>query len=280
MILFLDFDGVLHPYESVYSGLFPQFLVRKDSLFCHLPRFENVVREHPDIEIVISSDWRFKETLEELKAHFSADIAARIFDTTTLDKRVNYRGDARCLEIYKWLRDNQRTHETWLAVDDMPGTDDARFVVCSSFAGFDAEAAERLEQAIEATHTSKPVHVMDAIEEHREAILELVEQHGFDHARVLGRAAEGIADELDDLSMLVDLAPGREMPAPRSMMDFLNGVGEKDLNDFIRDLEVELSALTGVRVHIDTLHNKSEFVQQRLNNEAVGIGGKGERWAF
>jgi hypothetical protein len=48
MILFLDFDGVLHPE---YDGQ----AAPADVVFCHLPRFEAVMRDHPEVEIVISS---------------------------------------------------------------------------------------------------------------------------------------------------------------------------------------------------------------------------------
>ncbi len=46
MILFLDFDGVLHPE---YDGQ----ATPADIVFCHLPRFEGVMRDYPKVEIVI-----------------------------------------------------------------------------------------------------------------------------------------------------------------------------------------------------------------------------------
>ena len=49
--LFLDFDGVLHPQ---YDGE----PTPKEVCFCHLPRFEAVMRRHPGVQIVISSTWR------------------------------------------------------------------------------------------------------------------------------------------------------------------------------------------------------------------------------
>ncbi|MDP3172795.1 MAG: HAD domain-containing protein, partial [Polaromonas sp.] len=50
MIAFLDFDGVLHP-EDTNS---------KNQLFCRLPLVEEVLREFPRAEIVISSAWRLE----------------------------------------------------------------------------------------------------------------------------------------------------------------------------------------------------------------------------
>lgn len=59
MILFLDFDGVLHPE---YDGQ----ATPADVVFCHLPRFEAVMRDHPEVEIVISSMWREQFPLDAL----------------------------------------------------------------------------------------------------------------------------------------------------------------------------------------------------------------------
>ena len=75
MILFLDFDGVLHPqyeHEPVPTEL----------AFCHLARFEALMRKFPSVEIVISSTWREQFSMEVLRAKFSTDIAARIIGRT------------------------------------------------------------------------------------------------------------------------------------------------------------------------------------------------------
>lgn len=77
LVLALDFDGTLHDDPSDRSG--------PPNPFEHVPQFEAVLRSaDPEgrMAIVISSDWRLHETLAELKAHFSADIAARIVGVT------------------------------------------------------------------------------------------------------------------------------------------------------------------------------------------------------
>ncbi|MBC3871856.1 HAD domain-containing protein [Undibacterium oligocarboniphilum] len=72
MILFLDFDGFLHP-EPCYDD---------KQLFCCLPRLENVLRDFQIVQTVISSTWREKRSLDELKVFFAADIAPRIIGAT------------------------------------------------------------------------------------------------------------------------------------------------------------------------------------------------------
>ena len=74
--LFLDFDGVLHP---PYDGL----PTPKEVCFCHLPRFEAVMRQHPGVHIVISSTWRQQFGLAQLRGYFGADIAQRIVGITS-----------------------------------------------------------------------------------------------------------------------------------------------------------------------------------------------------
>ncbi|MBK6595436.1 MAG: hypothetical protein IPG23_23505 [Burkholderiales bacterium] len=111
-VLFLDFDGVMHPeffHESKH--------------FVHLGTFETMIRAAPHVELVISSTWRQKRSLNELKALFTADVAARIIGTTPLyaqledvpDALVGYEREAECRN---WLRQQGRTAQEWLAVDD------------------------------------------------------------------------------------------------------------------------------------------------------------------
>jgi len=58
MILFLDFDGVLHPMN------------RATGVFSLLPHFEQVMRDYPGVDIVVSSTWRETYSIEELRSVF------------------------------------------------------------------------------------------------------------------------------------------------------------------------------------------------------------------
>jgi hypothetical protein len=92
MILFLDFDGVLHPqYEDQP--------VPADVAFCHLARFEAVKREYPNVEIVLNSTWQEQFSLDELRAWFSADMAARITGTTFVQEQL---ASPRMVELREW----------------------------------------------------------------------------------------------------------------------------------------------------------------------------------
>lgn len=114
MIVFLDFDGVLHP-EPCYDTT---------KYFIFLPRLESVLREFNDLKIVISSTWREKYSLSELKKYFSPDIANLIIgvtprwqDISEIVAGIQYQRHA---EIEAWIRQSSTPWERWLAIDDKP----------------------------------------------------------------------------------------------------------------------------------------------------------------
>ena len=105
MILFLDFDGVLHP------------LNREDGALSRLPQLEITLRKFNEIDIVISSAWRQEYSLAQLREYFSDDIQKRIIDVTPVLNHLDNRY-LRQAEIDLWLRDAGREYEGWIALDD------------------------------------------------------------------------------------------------------------------------------------------------------------------
>lgn len=115
MILFLDFDGVLHP--EVFCFTAPGGL-RWEGEFSRVPLFEDVMREFAHIDIVISSAWREANSLDTLRGFFSPDIANRIIGVTpVLPIDMEARREK---EIRTWLRQAGRENEPFIAVDDWP----------------------------------------------------------------------------------------------------------------------------------------------------------------
>lgn len=146
MILFLDFDGVLHPEYCERP-------VPEDEVFCHLPRLERVLRDFPTVEIVISSMWRYSFPLERLRERFSEDIRVRIISITPLID-LNEGGGPRPTredEIAQWMVENNQQSEDWLALDDAVWqfpTTRHRVIGCVSYRGFDDKVADALRKRL------------------------------------------------------------------------------------------------------------------------------------
>lgn len=132
-LLFVDFDGVLHPTHN--AG--------QDN-FCRLPLLESVLREHPAVGVVISSSWRHHYAFDELCRYFADDIRARIVGMTRSVEESGARN--RHDEIADYLRVSWE-RRPYVVLDD------SRFefprgwphvVFCDSKVGFDAAVAAEL----------------------------------------------------------------------------------------------------------------------------------------
>ena len=140
MILFLDFDGVLHPYSSVPHTEIAQF--------CLLPSLENWLRSNETIKVVISSSWRLHLDLGQLRALFCEDIGPRIIDRCPIER---FEGNAqywRYEVIKRWINQSQY-QGPWVALDDaieeFPHGFD-RLVACDKWIGLTPENLEEVER--------------------------------------------------------------------------------------------------------------------------------------
>lgn len=111
-ILFLDFDGVLHPEDC-----------HESKHFSCLPVLEGVLRQAPEWQVVITSTWRLAKPLDQLRGFFSPDIAARVVGETPrfselTDVPSSLLGYQREAECHAWLRDNDLSYLPWLGLDD------------------------------------------------------------------------------------------------------------------------------------------------------------------
>jgi hypothetical protein len=117
MIIFLDFDGVLHP-------VFPRKTLpaEESQPFSYLPRLEGVLREFPESRIVIASSWRINRPWENVISAFSLDITARIIGATPtlIQKEPPYRRHPRYQEILDFLNNKNLLDAPWIVLDDDP----------------------------------------------------------------------------------------------------------------------------------------------------------------
>ena len=68
-VLFVDFDGVLHPTDH------------GSALLSQLTLLESAIEAH-DCALVISSSWRFHLEIDDLKKHFSSSVRNKIVGVT------------------------------------------------------------------------------------------------------------------------------------------------------------------------------------------------------
>ena len=107
VVLFLDFDGVLHPKGGGVTANLSK-----------LPLLEELLRDatHGHVSIVISSTWRQGHSLAKLRTLFSEDIRARVLGTTPVLEEYQSEHE-RFEEIKGWLQRNAG-YSSWVALDD------------------------------------------------------------------------------------------------------------------------------------------------------------------
>ena len=100
-VLFLDFDGVLHPT-----------LAQSSALFIHGTSLAEVLRPYP-VNIVISSSWRFHFAKNELFAKLPEELFDAVIGTTG---NAHIGKFARWHEIHQYIKKHRVTD--WRALDD------------------------------------------------------------------------------------------------------------------------------------------------------------------
>lgn len=131
IIIFLDFDGVLHPSFS-----------RPDRIFCQKEVFEAAIRNLGEVEIVISSSWRHLYKIEKLASFFSQDIQ-QLISGCTRSEEVS-RAKNRFEEIMDYLIYHKKLDANWIAIDDSRDEFPSicpNLVLCDRHRGFDDEVA-------------------------------------------------------------------------------------------------------------------------------------------
>lgn len=138
--VFLDFDGVTHPWRETED-------------FRCLPVLEAVLRDYPETRVVIASDWRTLFSLPKLRSRFSPDIQPRVIDTTPaiFPRNPNELYGLREREARQWLAAKAPT-ASWLAIDDAPGNwpTRTRLVLTDFKQGFTEEDAGRMRRLLDA----------------------------------------------------------------------------------------------------------------------------------
>jgi len=105
-ILFLDFDGVLHPLNS-----------KRESLFCKAHYLAKSL-EGASCKIVITSNWRLTHSIDTMRKLLPKNIGELIIGATAIATEVNHQ---RFVEIQNYLNTYIGSSPIdWRAIDDTP----------------------------------------------------------------------------------------------------------------------------------------------------------------
>jgi hypothetical protein len=146
VIVFLDFDGVLHPD--------PCHDVTR--LFENAPRLALALIDFPRVVLVLSTAWRQGATYEQLLVLLPQPLRERVIgvtpnfgDFSSAAALIPYRRQAECM---RWLLQNRLQGEAWLALDDRASEFTPyceNLIECDPQSGFDANVSARFVATLE-----------------------------------------------------------------------------------------------------------------------------------
>lgn len=120
-LLYLDFDGVLHP-SSVYCESGNKVVLRDATgheLFEHAVILESILKQFPDIRLVLSTNWvaalGFDATLSRLPPGLQKIVVGATFDPKLMDHGA-FSLLGRGVQVGDDVR--RREPSAWVALDD------------------------------------------------------------------------------------------------------------------------------------------------------------------
>lgn len=129
MILFLDFDGVLHP-DAVYLERRRPVLRAEGSLFMWAPLLADLLADLPRVRIVLSTSWARELGFDSARRRLPEPLRARVIGATW-HSAMGYHKESSHRQYPTWWdtatryeqikRYAERTKTSdWVAVDDQP----------------------------------------------------------------------------------------------------------------------------------------------------------------
>jgi len=86
-IVFIDFDGVLHPVDYLgFEEVEGELVFSKDSRFCWVGILWQLIKDRP-CDLVVHSSWRHSNSLAEIRSMFPTELRMRIVGTTKGEDR-------------------------------------------------------------------------------------------------------------------------------------------------------------------------------------------------
>lgn len=160
-LLFLDYDGVLHP-DAVYLSRRGIELRAAGSLFMWAPQLIEALADHPDIRIVLSTSWVRNLGFDRARRALPTELRHQVIGATwhsamsrTWPDYIPWDAQTRREQIAAYL---SRLNEPvrWLAIDDdvrgWPSADREQLIQTDPNTGLaDTEVMSELIQKLQAT---------------------------------------------------------------------------------------------------------------------------------
>ncbi len=126
MILFLDFDGVLHPARAIMGQQGPE-LVGEGSLFMWIEPLAELLANYPHVQIVLSTSWVRHMPYQHVRDLLPVRIRRRVIGSTwhsilhepaySHNLPMTYWHDSsRYQQVRRWVRLHRLRN--WVAIDD------------------------------------------------------------------------------------------------------------------------------------------------------------------
>lgn len=159
-VLYLDFDGVLHPsqvFRRRGGGLHlpVHFQERGHRLFEHAGLLVELLEPYPDVGVILSTSWVRVLGYDKARSHLPADLASKVVGATYHSRmqygRPEFEQMSRGQQV---LADVERRRPgAWLAVDDdgelWPATHLEKLVLSHPDAGISGPSVRQgLEEAL------------------------------------------------------------------------------------------------------------------------------------
>lgn len=152
VILFLDFDGVLHSTYQPDDD--------PERVFNHVPLLATWLEARPGVDVVISSSWRLGHSQQDMVALLGPVIGSRVVgctpwadqvrdDNVYPSSKINELAHERQVQIEAWMAASWDPGRAWVALDDMSYLFEAgcpRLVVCAGRQGLSSENIGELDR--------------------------------------------------------------------------------------------------------------------------------------
>lgn len=122
MVLYLDFDGVLHP-DAVYQSKQGLVLRAPGELFMHADILIEAIKVNPDIKIVLSTSWvnalGYQTTLNHMPKLLRDRVIGATYRKKSRDYYTSHSFDhmTRFQQIHAHVKANAIS--SWVAIDDL-----------------------------------------------------------------------------------------------------------------------------------------------------------------